>query len=318
MDDLSYKSSWIKAKAKELGFIAVGFAKAELMKDEGQKLKEWLGLNYHGEMKYLEDHFEKRTDPTKLVSTSKTVISLAFNYYTPKKQNDQEAPKVSIYAYGRDYHKVVKKRLLLLAKAMENEFGSFKHRCFVDSAPILERDWARRSGIGWTGKHTLVINPKLGSYFFLGEIIVDFELEYDEPINDFCGTCTKCIEACPTDAINEEGYLMDGSKCISYLNIEHKKAPIPEEFKGKMENWVYGCDICQEVCPWNKFSSPNDEKDFNPRPGLLELTKEEWVNLTSEEFDEIFFGSAVKRAGFAKIKNNILHIFEKTSSKNNE
>ncbi len=310
MRDLSNKSAWIKEKAKEFGFTAVGFAKAEFMKDEAQKLREWLGLNYHGEMKYLEDHFDKRTDPTKLVETSKTVISLAYNYFTPEKQKDPEAPKISMYAYGRDYHKVVKKKLLNLAKEMEVEFGSFKYRCFIDSAPILERDWAKRSGLGWVGKHTLIINPKMGSYFFLAEIIVDFELDYDEPIADYCGTCTKCIEACPTDAISKEGYLMDGGKCISYLNIEYKKGPIPDEFKGKMENWVYGCDICQDVCPWNRFSKSHNEKDFKPRPGLLEMSKKDWEDMTSEQFDEVFFGSPVKRAGFVKVKKNILYLSE--------
>lgn len=305
MHDVKSKSEWIKQKAIENGFLAVGFAKAENMPDEAQKLKDWLGLGYHGNMDYLEDHFEKRTDPTKLVKTSESVISLAFNYYTPELQHDEKAPKISMYAYGRDYHKVVKKKLTNLIKAMEAEFGSFRSRSFVDSAPVLEKDWALRSGLGWMGKHTLIVNPKLGSYFFLAEIMVDFELEYDEKIQDHCGTCRKCIDACPTDAINEDGYLMDGSKCISYLTIEYKPEQLPEQFKGKMENWAYGCDICQDVCPWNKFSTPNKENDFQPRGGILELSKSDWENMTSEEFDEIFFGSPVKRTGYAGLMRNI-------------
>jgi len=305
MAEIEKKSKEIKEKAKDFGFMNIGFAKAEFMPDEAQKLKDWLGLGYHGNMNYLEEHFEKRTDPTRLVQTSKTVISLAFNYYTPELQHDPEAPKISMYAYGRDYHKVVKKKLTNFCKWMEEKYGKFKHRSFIDSAPILEKDWAKKAGLGWMGKHTLLVNPKLGSCFFLAEIIVDFELIYDEPIQDHCGTCRKCIEACPTDAIDEKGYLMDGSKCISYLTIEYKEDEFPEEFKGKMENWAYGCDICQDVCPWNKFSTPHNEKDFQPRGGILELTKSDWENMTSEEFDEIFFGSPVKRTGYSGLMRNV-------------
>lgn len=305
MESLKEKSDWIKDKAIELGFIAVGYAKAEFMEEEADRLKEWLGLEYHGKMSYMENHFAKRTDPTKLVDDARTVISLAYNYYTDKKQEDATAPKISQYAYGRDYHKIVKKKLKLLEAAITEKYGAFKNRYFVDSAPVLERDWAKRSGIGWIGKNTLLINPKKGSFFFLAEMIVDFELDYGTPISDYCGTCTKCIDACPTDAIAEEGYVMNGSKCISYLTIELKDEHLPEEFKGKMENWMYGCDICQEVCPWNRFSIEHNEQDFAPRENLLEMQKEDWDNLSQETFDKLFFGSPVKRTGYRGLKRNI-------------
>jgi len=299
------KSEWIGQKAHELGFIAVGYAKAEFMEEEADRLKEWLGLEYHGKMTHLEDHFEKRTDPTKLVHGAKTVISFAYNYNTIIRQKDPEAPKISQYAFGRDYHKVVKKKLKILAAAIKERYGEFSNKYFVDSAPILERDWAKRSGIGWIGKNTLLINPKIGSFFFLAEMIVDFELDYGTPISDYCGSCTKCIDACPTDAIAEDGYVMDGSQCISYITIELKNQPIPEEFKGKMDNWMYGCDICQDVCPWNRFSSEHKEPDFLPHDKIMSMTKEEWSELTQEEYDEIFFGTPVKRAGYEGLKRNI-------------
>lgn len=289
----------------ELGFIAVGYAKAEFMENEAARLKEWLGLEYHGKMSYMENHFEKRTDPTQLVKDARTVISFAFNYYTDKGQQDTTAPKISQYAYGRDYHKVVKKKLKILEAAITDKYGAFKNRYFVDSAPVLERDWAKRSGIGWIGKNTLLINPKLGSFFFLAEMIVDFELDYGAPISDYCGTCTKCIEACPTDAIAEEGYVMNGSQCISYFTIELKDEKLPEEYKEKMENWMYGCDICQDVCPWNRFSSEHNESDFLPSEKLMTMTREEWNDLSQEQFDDLFFGSPVKRTGYTGLKRNI-------------
>ncbi len=305
MDSLKEKSEWIKQKAYELGFIAVGYAKAEFMEEESARLKEWLGLEYHGKMSYMENHFEKRTDPTQLVEDARTVISLAYNYYTDKKQEDPHAPKISQYAYGRDYHKVVKKKLKQLEAAIIDRYGPYNGRCFVDSAPVLERDWAKRSGIGWIGKNTLLINPKLGSFFFLAEMIVDFELNYGSPISDYCGTCTKCIDACPTDAIAEDGYVMNGSKCISYLTIELKDEHLPEEYKGKMENWMYGCDICQDVCPWNRFSKEHEESEFSPSEELLNKSKDEWENITQDEFDRLFFGSPVKRTKFTGLKRNI-------------
>lgn len=298
------KTRWIKDRALELGFLSVGIAKAEFMQDEAEKLKEWLGLSYQGEMSYLASHFEKRVDPTLLVEGAKSVISFAFNYYTDTKQEDPTAPKISTYAYGRDYHKVVKSRLKKLYKEFENKWGKIHGRFFIDSGPVLERDWAKRSGVGWTGKNTLTIHPKKGSYFFLAEMIIDVELEYDEAIEDFCGTCTRCIEACPTDAIKEEGYQLDAKKCISYLTIELKNE-IPLEFKDKMENWIYGCDICQEVCPWNKFSKEHTESDFLPSEEFLKMSKSDWHELTEEKFDRLFFGSAVKRTQFKGLKRNI-------------
>ncbi len=305
MESIQEKSKWIKDRAKELGFIAIGYAKAEFMEDEAARLKEWLGLGYHGKMSYMENHFEKRTDPTQLVENARTVISFAYNYYTDKEQQDATAPKISQYAYGRDYHKVVKKKLKILEAAITEKYGTFNNRYFVDSAPVLERDWAKRSGIGWIGKNTLLINPKLGSFFFLAEMIVDFELDYGVPISDYCGTCTKCIEACPTDAIAEEGYVMNGSKCISYLTIELKDEHLPEEYKGKMENWMYGCDICQDVCPWNRFSKEHTEEDFLPSDKLMAMNKEDWASLSEQQFDDLFFGSAVKRTKYKGLKRNI-------------
>jgi len=294
----------VKEKAQELGFMGIAIAKAEHMDEEAIRLEQWLNQNYHGAMSYMENHFDKRVDPTRLVPGSKSVISLMYNYYTEEQQEDPTAPKIAMYAYGKDYHKVVKKKMIQLFKWMQESFGEIDGRCFVDSAPVLERDWARRSGLGWVGKHTLLISPKSGSYFFLGEIICDLELEYDHPIKDHCGTCTRCIEACPTDAISPEGYLMDGSKCISYLTIELKNE-IPEEFSSQMKNWMFGCDICQQVCPWNRFSKPHNEEKFVPKDELLKMTKQEWKELSEDVFDKLFEGSAVKRTKYKGLKRNI-------------
>lgn len=294
----------IKEKAKEIGFMGIAIAKAEHMDHEAIRLENWLNQNNQGEMSYLENYFDKRVDPTKLVPGSKSVISLMYNYYTDEKQEDPSAPKLAMYAHGKDYHKVVKKKLIELFKWMSESIGEIDGRCFVDSAPVLERDWARRSGLGWVGKHTLLINPKQGSYFFLCEIICDLDLEYDHPIKDHCGTCIRCIEACPTDAISEEGYIIDGSKCISYLTIELKNE-IPNEFSDQMENWMFGCDICQQVCPWNKFSKPHSEDKFLPKPELLKMKKSEWEEITEDTFNKIFEGSAVKRTKYQGLKRNI-------------
>ena len=294
----------IKAKAKEMGFMGIAIAKAEHMDEEAGRLENWLSQDNHGEMSYLENYFDKRVDPTLLVPGSKSVISLMYNYYTDEKQEDPLAPKLAMYAYGKDYHKVVKKKLIQLFKWMSESFGEVDGRCFVDSAPVLERDWARRSGLGWVGKHSLLINPKEGSYFFLCEIICDLDLEYDHPIKDHCGTCTRCIEACPTDAISEEGYIMDGSKCISYLTIELKN-DIPDAFSDQMQNWMFGCDICQQVCPWNKFSKPHQEEKFQPKEELLKMRKQDWEEITEDIFGKLFEGSPVKRTKFEGLKRNI-------------
>lgn len=294
----------IRAEAHRLGFDFVGFAHAERLDDEARKLETWLSKGAHGRMGYMENHFDMRVDPTLLVPGAKTVICLAFNYYTPEKQLDPEAPKIASYAYGEDYHFVVKDRLKSLLEYMQSEIGEVNGRCFVDSAPVLEREWARRAGIGWNGRNTLTINPKRGSFFFLAEIICDLTLVQDDPIRDHCGTCRRCIDACPTQAIAPEGYFLDASKCISYLTIELRDE-IPAEFKQQMDGWMFGCDVCQDVCPWNRFSTPHNEAAFEPHSDLLPLTKRAWEELTEETFGRIFKKSAVKRVKYAGLKRNI-------------
>ncbi len=297
-------SQQIKQKALDLGFLYVGISKAEQLDEEALRLENWLNKNYHGKMAYMANHFDKRIDPRKLVDGAKSVISLVYNYYTEEKQEDENAPKISQYAYGKDYHFVVKQKLKTLLNWIQEEIGEVYGRCFVDSAPVLERDWAKRSGVGWVGKNTLLIHPKQGSFFFLAELIIDLELDTDHPIRDHCGTCTRCIDACPTEAISPEGYFMDGSKCISYLTIELKEA-IPEEFKGKMDNWMFGCDICQQVCPWNRFSTPHQEQEFLPHPDLLAMNRSDWEEITEEVFRKVFKKSAVKRTKYVGLKRNI-------------
>jgi len=254
-------------------------------------------------MGYMANHFDKRLDPRKLVPEAKSVISLMYNYYTEKKQADSTAPQISTYAFGRDYHKVIKKKLKHFLARIKEDIGKVHGRAFVDSAPVLEKAWAAKSGIGWIGKNANLIHPKSGSFFFLAELIIDLELASDGPIKDYCGTCTACIEACPTDAISEP-YSVDGSKCISYFTIELKEQ-IPEEVKGKMDNWMFGCDVCQDVCPGNRFSTQHSEPDFAPKDRLLDMTKGDWQEMTSELFDELFQGSAVKRTGYEGLKRNI-------------
>ncbi len=293
----------VKNTALQLGFDFVGIAKARQLDDEARRLEEWLNRGYHGEMRYMENHFDKRIDPTKLVEGAKTVVTLMYNYFTDEEQTDPTAPKISKYAYGQDYHHVVKKKLRSLLETINTEIGEVNGRCFVDSAPVLERDWAKHSGLGWIGKNSLLINKKQGSFFFLAELIIDLELEPDAPIRDYCGTCTRCIDACPTGAITEP-YLVDGSKCISYFTIE-LKAAIPQEVAGKFDNWMFGCDICQDVCPWNRFSKRHDEALFEPHPDLLGLTKNDWEEVTEEVFRALFRKSAVKRTKFKGLKRNI-------------
>ncbi len=293
----------IRSKAHELGFEFVGIAKAEKMDQESKRLEDWLNANYNGSMDFMAQHFELRTDPTKLVPGAKSVISLMYNYHTTPIEGE-DSYKIATYAYGRDYHKVVKKKLNRLISYIREEIGEIHGRAFVDSAPILERDWAKRSGLGWVGKNSLIINPKAGSYYFLSEIILDLELAIDHPMKDHCGSCTKCIDACPTDAISPEGYIVDGSRCISYLTIEHKEE-IPKEFSGLLEDWIFGCDICQEVCPWNRFSKNHDESDFNPHPELADMSKQDWEEITQEVFDTLFFATPVKRAQYQGLLKNI-------------
>lgn len=294
----------IRKEALDLGFDQIGFAKAEKLEREAERLEKWLSSGAHGSMGYMANNFEKRVDPRELVPGARTVISLSYNYFTPEKQHDPEAPKISIYAYGKDYHKVIKKKLKALLERIQEEIGEINGRCFVDSAPVMEREWAQLSGLGWNGKNTLTINPKRGSYFFLAEIIIDLEVEPDVPLKDHCGTCTRCIDACPTQAIDMNGYWLDASKCISYLTIELKDN-IPEEFSGNMDNWMFGCDICQQVCPWNKFSRQHQEPAFKPKEQLLDMTAGEWKEITKEVFEDLFAGSAVKRTGYEGLKRNI-------------
>jgi epoxyqueuosine reductase len=294
----------LRQEAHRLGFSFVGVSKAERLDAEAKRLEMWLNKGAHGQMSYMENHFEKRVDPTKLVPGAKSVVSLMYNHFTDKKQEDETAPKISKYAYGKDYHFTIKHKLKTLLQFLRQEIGEVDGRCFVDSAPVLERDWAKRSGIGWTGKNTLLINPKAGSYFFLAELSIDLELTADTPIKDYCGTCRKCIDACPTEAISREGDFVDGSKCISYLTIELKEN-LPTEFQGKIDNWMFGCDICQEVCPWNRFSKPHQEPEFEPHPDLLTMKKEDWEEITEDVFREIFRKSAVKRTKYLGLRRNI-------------
>lgn len=294
----------IVQEAHRLGFSFVGVAEASFMDEEARRLEAWLNKGYHGKMAYMANHFDKRVDPRKLVPGARSVISLMYNYHNPAQQEDSTAPKISQYAYGKDYHFVIKAKLRELFEFINESIGQIDGRVFVDSAPVMERDWARRAGIGWMGKHTLLIHPKAGSYFFLAELISDLELPPDPPIKDYCGTCTRCIDACPTDAIAEEGYELDGSKCISYLTIELREA-IPNDFQGKMDNWMFGCDICQQVCPWNRFAQPHQEPAFEPHPDLLQLQKRDWEELTEEVFRKVFQKSAVKRTKYAGLQRNI-------------
>lgn len=298
------QTQFIKDAAKRHGFAFVGIARAEKMEAEAHRLEQWLSHGYHGKMSYMENHFELRTDPAKLVPGAKSVISVMYNYYSEKTQTDPDAPKIAMYAYGEDYHRVIRKKLKQLLADIRAEFGEVNGRCFVDSGPVMERDWAKRAGLGWIGKNTLLIHPKAGSYFFLAEIICDLELEPDTPIDDHCGTCTRCIDACPTDAIHPEGYVMDGSKCISYLTIELREA-IPTEFKDKMENNMFGCDICQLVCPWNRFSTPHQEPAFEPKEDLLKMSEQDWHEITEEVFDKRFGHSALKRTKYAGLRRNL-------------
>lgn len=294
----------IRTEAARLGFAFCGFAKAQQMDEEARRLEAWLNKGLHGKMTYMENYFDLRTDPSKLVPGAKTVIVLMHNYFPKEKQQDPAAPRLARYAYGEDYHFVIKRKLQQLLAFIQENAGEVNGRCFVDSAPVLERDWAERAGLGWKGKNTLLINPKAGSYYFLAELILDLELQADAPMRDHCGTCRRCIEACPTDAISPEGYLLDANKCTSYLTIELREA-IPESFKGKLENWMFGCDICQEVCPWNRFSKPHEEPAFEPQEDLMKMSRREWMEITEEVFQKLFKGSAVKRTRFKGLKRNL-------------
>lgn len=292
----------IKAEAKRLGFLSCGVSKAGFLEEEAPRLEEWLNKNRHGEMAYMANHFDKRLDPTKLVEGSKSVISLLLNYF-PKEHQREDTYKISKYAYGTDYHWVIKDKLKELLHFMQEEIGDVHGRAFVDSAPVLDKAWAAKSGLGWIGKHSNLLTQKVGSFYFIAELIVDLELDYDAPVTDHCGSCTACLDACPTEAIVAP-YVVDGSKCISYFTIELKNE-IPTEFQGNFEDWMFGCDICQDVCPWNRFSKSHNEPLFNPHPELLSMSKRDWEEITSNVFGEIFAKSAVKRTKFSGLKRNI-------------
>lgn len=306
MDELFSRSSMIKAEAGRLGFNSCGISKAEFLPDDAQRLRLWLGAHNQAGMSYMDNHFDKRTDPTKLVEGAKSVISVLLNYYSEDRSRDPEAPVVSTYAYGKDYHEVIRKKLNDLLRYMQDSIGPVTGRGFVDSAPVLDRAWAARSGLGWIGKNSNLISPESGSFFFIGTLIVDISLQYDKPITDFCGDCNRCVRACPTDAILP-GRTINAHRCISYLTIENKEE-IPLEFKEKFGNRVFGCDICQDVCPWNRKSVQNKEEDFKPLAGLLEMTKQEWYNLDEEKFTVTFAHSPIKRAKFAGLKRNLEYI----------
>jgi len=296
-------SHLVKETAVKLGFDLCGIAKAEYLEDEAPRLEKWLNQGMHGQMDYMANHFEKRLDPTKLVDGAKSVISLTYNYFPANDLAENGTYKIAKYAYGEDYHFVIKRKLKTFLQILQDEIGEINGRVFVDSAPVHERVWAQKAGLGWIGKNSLLLSKQKGSFFFLAELIIDLELEYDSPVPDYCGTCTKCMDACPTDAIPAP-YVVDGSKCISYFTIELKEE-IPVEVKGKFEDWIFGCDICQDVCPWNRFSQPHQEPAFAPHPDLEAITKNDWQEITEEVFRKVFKKSAVKRTKFEGLKKNV-------------
>jgi len=301
---LIQNASFIKTEAARLGFSFCGIAKAEFLEKDAPLLENWLNQNQHGKMDYMANHFDKRLDPTKLVEGAKSVVSLMYNYHTTKKQINADAPKISQYAYGKDYHFVVKDKLKELMHSINDQIGEVNGRAFVDSAPVMERRWAQKAGLGWIGKNTQLINKGAGSFFFLAELIIDLPLAYDNEMQtDHCGTCTACIDACPTQAITP--YNVNGSKCISYLTIELKEEIIPNEFKGQLNNWMFGCDVCNDVCPWNKFSKKHQEPQFEPSNELLNMSKNDWQEITEEVFQKLFKNSPVKRTKFKGLKRNI-------------
>jgi len=303
--DKQHYTSLIKQKASELGFMYCGISKADFLEEEAPRLERWLNQNMHGQMHYMENHFDKRLDPRLLVDGAKSVVSLLLNYF-PEKENRQpetDTYKISKYAYGTDYHFVIKDKLKDLLAYINEEIGEVGGRCFVDSAPVLDKAWAKKSGLGWVGKNSNLITPQVGSFYFISELIIDLELEPDGPIKDYCGSCTRCLDACPTGAITEP-YVVDGSKCISYFTIELKDQ-LPPEMNGKFGNWVFGCDICQDVCPWNRFSKPHQEPAFAPHPQLKDMKKTDWEELTQEVFSQLFKNSAVKRTGYNGLLRNI-------------
>ena len=302
INNKSKNTAIIKAEAKRLGFVSCGISRAEFLEEEAPRLKNWLKKNMYGEMAYMENHFDKRLDPTILVPDSKSVISLLLNYFPSELQNS-ESYKISKYAYGTDYHFVIKDKLKQLMEFISEEIGEVHGRAFVDSAPVLDKAWAAKSGLGWIGKHSNLLTKQLGSFYFIAELIVDLDLEYDTPVTDHCGSCKACIDACPTNAIVADK-VVDGSKCISYFTIELKNE-IPTSQKGNFEDWMFGCDICQDVCPWNRFSKSHNEPLFSPNPEMLSMTKKDWNEITEDVFQKLFKKSAVKRTKFSGLARNI-------------
>lgn len=297
------RAAIVKQIAQRLGFMACGISKATFLEEEAPRLEKWLMQNHHGEMGYMARNFDKRLDPRKLVPGAKSVVSLLYNYYPNASQTDKDAPKLARYAYGKDYHHVIKDKLFEFMHDIQTEIGAVEGRVFVDSAPVLEKAWAAKSGLGWVGKNTNLIRKQNGSYFFIAELIIDLELAADGAVTDHCGSCTACLDACPTNAFVAP-YKLDASKCISYFTIELKDA-IPNEVKGQFDDWAFGCDICQEVCPWNRFSTPHNEPQFEPNPALMQLSKKDWHEITEEVFKRLFEASAVQRTGFNGLKRNL-------------
>jgi epoxyqueuosine reductase len=304
-------TQFIKSEARDLGFDYCGISKAERLDDDARRLEQWLNRGRQGQMKYMEKYFDMRIDPAMLVPGARSVISLLFNYYNNEASLDKKEPKISKYAFGRDYHFIIKEKLVVLLEAIRQIAGDVQGRVFVDSGPVLERAWAAKSGLGWVGKNGNLINKQSGSFYFLAEIILDLELEYDGPIKDYCGSCTACIDACPTDAILP-GKEIDGSKCISYFTIELKEE-IPQDVKGKFEGWMFGCDICQDVCPWNRFAKQHREEQLLPSHELLSMKKKDWEELTEEVFKDHFKDSPIKRTKFQGVKRNLRFIMDQTS-----
>jgi epoxyqueuosine reductase len=300
-------TQFIKSESKRLGFLSCGISKAGYLEQEAPRLEDWLNKNRNGQMTYMENHFDKRLNPTLLVDDAKSVVSLLLNYYPSETQN-LDSYKISKYAYGQDYHLVIKEKLNELLFSIQESIGEVSGRAFVDSAPVLDKAWAAKSGLGWIGKNSNLLTQKVGSFYFIAELIIDLDLEYDQATTDHCGTCTACIDACPTEAIVAP-YVVDGSKCISYFTIELKDS-IPQEMKGKFNDWAFGCDVCQDVCPWNRFSKPHKEPLFNPNPGLLSMSKKDWMEITEETFRVVFRNSPIKRAKYQGVKRNISFLEE--------
>jgi len=299
-------TAFIKQAAAALGFDHCGIARAVQLDEDARRLEQWLHKGMHGSMRYMENYFDKRIDPRKLVDNAQSVITLLLNYY-PAEQQRPDAPKVAKYAYGQDYHEVIRSKLNTLLLQIKENIGEVNGRGFVDSAPVLERSWAQRSGLGWIGKNGNLIHKQAGSFFFIATLITDLPLEYDSPVGDYCGSCTRCLDACPTGALVQPG-VVDGSRCISYYTIELKEMLIPENMQGKFEQWMFGCDICQDVCPWNRFSKPHSTVEFTPVAAILNFSTRDWEELTEDAFKEIFRHSPLKRSKFSGIQRNLKFI----------